>query len=307
MRTNQAKAISQAEIEQATGLTREVLRKWELRYQFPVPLRGARGQRLYQADDVLRLQLIKRLIHQGLRPGKLVHQPLDALQSLLDHASSPSDTAVTRERHDAAVQALLGCLMPGAAPLALSQHLDHLLGAAGLAHFVEQYLPAFNQAVGEAWAQGPLNIYAEHRYTEQVRQAVLIRIASLPRSHHLPRVLLTTPPGELHSLGLLALQAALALQGADCVNLGPQTPAAALVLAVQDLEVKVLAISVSPCFCPEALQRYLLDLRQQLPPDCALWLGGQGSEALPMDQRAGLVVFESIGQAVQAWHQLRPV
>lgn len=33
-------AMNQAEIEQATGLSREVLRKWELRYQFPLPERA---------------------------------------------------------------------------------------------------------------------------------------------------------------------------------------------------------------------------------------------------------------------------
>ncbi len=60
--------MNQAEIEQATGLSREVLRKWELRYQFPLPERGARGQRLYRASDLPKLQLVKQLIGQGMRP-----------------------------------------------------------------------------------------------------------------------------------------------------------------------------------------------------------------------------------------------
>ena len=71
--------MNQAEIEQATGLSREVLRKWELRYQFPLPERGARGQRLYQAKDLPKLRLIKQLMAQGLRPGKLV--PLTAFSA----------------------------------------------------------------------------------------------------------------------------------------------------------------------------------------------------------------------------------
>ena len=61
--------MNQAEIEQATGLSREVLRKWELRYQFPVPERGARGQRLYQAKDLPKLRLIKQLMAQACAPA----------------------------------------------------------------------------------------------------------------------------------------------------------------------------------------------------------------------------------------------
>ena len=281
-------------MEQATGLSREVLRKWELRYRFPLPLRGARGQRLYAPADVARLQLINRLIHQSMRPGKLMPLPLAALQTLLENARSPHDLPAT----------LLACLAPGAAPLALAKHLEQLLDAEGLSYFVEQYLPTLNDAVGEAWAHGQLGVYAEHHYTETVRHAVTNRIASLPHSHQPPRVLMTTPPGELHSLGLLALHAALALQGADCVNLGTQTPAVDVLQAVHDLGVRVLAISVSIAFSPATLQHYLSDLRQQLPSDCALWVGGAGSTSLVGDASTGLTCFEDTGQAVQAWIKL---
>jgi DNA-binding transcriptional MerR regulator len=72
---------NQAAVEQATGLTREVLRKWELRYQFPMPTRGERGERLYTQDDVKRLQLITRLMKTGLRPGALVPHSKARLQN----------------------------------------------------------------------------------------------------------------------------------------------------------------------------------------------------------------------------------
>jgi DNA-binding transcriptional MerR regulator/methanogenic corrinoid protein MtbC1 len=301
MLINNTTAISQAEIEQATGLTREVLRKWELRYQFPVPSRCDRGRRVYTMADVQRLQLIKRLLNQGLRPGKLMHLSMAALQALLDNTCRQQAPSAL---NDTAATALLACLQPGAAPQALGKHLDLLLNSDGLAYFIDQYLPAFNQAVGTAWMQGRLGVYAEHFYTETVRHAVANRIASLPHSYQQPRVLMTTPPGELHCLGLLALHAALALQGADCVNLGTQTPAADVLQAVHDLGVRVLAISVSIAFKPTVLQHYISDLRQQLPPDCALWVGGAGSTSLVGDASTGLMLFEGTGQAAQAWGKL---
>jgi methanogenic corrinoid protein MtbC1 len=148
-----------------------------------------------------------------------------------------------------------------------------------------------------------LGVHAEHHYTESVRQVVQRGLFHLPPPHHLPRVLLTTPPGEIHGLGLLALHAALTLQGADCINLGTQTPETSVAQAVQDLGATVVAISVSVCFVPEALQRYVEALRQQLPPHCALWLGGEGSQCLVSDAGAGLHVFQTTSQAVQAWQK----
>ena len=292
--------ISQAAVEQVTGLSREVLRKWEQRYQFPVPIRGARGQRLYTSEDVQILQLIKRLINRGLRPFKLVPLSLDRLQELLATHALELDA----DQLAAAVTALLACLTDATSASAAPTYLEQLIKENGLAHVVEHHLPAFNLAVGEAWAAGRLGVYAEHHYTETVRTVVLRALAHLHPVHGQPRVLLTTPPGELHGLGLLALQAALTLQGADCVCLGTQTPALDVVQAVRDFGVKLVAISVSVCLPPAVTRAYVTELRQRLPADCALWIGGQGGATLAVDECAGLEVFHSTHQAMQAWRQL---
>lgn len=292
--------ISQAAVELATGLSREVLRKWELRYQFPLPSRGERGQRLYTHDDVQRLNHIKRLLKHGLRPAKLVSLSLASLQELLDaHAHLTPLTSP-----EAAVPALLACLTPQAAPRAALAYLEHLVQQDGLTHLVDQLLPAFNQAVGQAWAEGCLGVYAEHYYTETVRHVVLRALPSQPLTPRPPRVLLTTPPGELHGLGLLALQASLALQGADCFSLGTQTPVPDVVRAVHDLGIQVVAISASICLPPDSVQAYVQALRQQLPCDCWLWLGGQGCESLADQTTANFQVFQTTQQAVQAWLRL---
>ena len=299
-----AQPMSLAATEQASGLPREVLRKWEQRYGFPKPLRDARGQRTYLPADVLRLQLIKRLLNQGLRPGKLVPLPVDDLHALLAQSPLARANPVLAQVVDEAVQALLACLAPAAGALALRPFLERTTKSAGLALFVESYLPAFNQAVGAAWTEGQLGIYAEHHYTETLRQLVLTTLSALPVSQAQPRVLLTTPPGELHGLGLLGLQAALMLQGAHCISLGTQTPAIDVVQAVHDLDVGVVAVSASGSLLPDKLQRYLRELHSSLPPDCLIWVGGPGSAALTDLARQGLQVFQGCQDAVLAWQNL---
>ncbi|MBV5332313.1 MerR family transcriptional regulator, partial [bacterium] len=63
--------FSIAAVERDTGLSKDVLRMWERRYGFPLPLRDPNGERSYPAEQVDRLRLIKRLMDQGHRPGKL--------------------------------------------------------------------------------------------------------------------------------------------------------------------------------------------------------------------------------------------
>ena len=297
-------SFSQAAVEQATGLSREVLRKWELRYQFPMPVRGVRGQRLYREQDIVRLQLIQRLAAQGLRAGQLVPLSLADLQAKQDASAWPTAQAVDPTQLQAAAQALLVCLKPGAAPSAVSIHLEQLVKKLGLALLVDQYLPVFNQTIGDAWSAGLLGVHGEHHYTECVRNVVLRALSPLTASQAQPRVLLTTPPGELHGLGLLGLQAALNLHGADCVSLGTQTPLSNVVQAVWELDAKVVALSVSINFAPTVMCAYVKVLRQQLPHDCSVWVGGQGAAPLLDHPMLGVAVFQSTGAAVSAWRLL---
>jgi DNA-binding transcriptional MerR regulator len=68
-------------------LSRDVLLKWEMRYQFPLPQRGVRGQREYLQTDVDKLTLISHLLKQGLRAGALVQHNTAQLQALLEERS----------------------------------------------------------------------------------------------------------------------------------------------------------------------------------------------------------------------------
>ncbi len=292
--------MNQTEIEQATGLSREVLRKWELRYQFPVPERGERGQRLYQASDLRKLQLVKQLIAQGMRPGKLLPLSVSKLQALL------VSTAVGQcpvELDDAA-QKLLSCLAPGMAPGAVRDYIADLIESEGLADFAERRLPAFNRAVGEAWEAGRIGVHAEHHYTDAVLALVQSHLLDCKATRLQQRILLTTPPGELHGLGLLGLQAALALQGAECFNLGTQMPVSDVVQAVKDWDIALVAISASVLLRPDLARAYAQALRRALPRRCRIWVGGQGFAALQTEPLAGVKVFDGTAPAVKAWQQM---
>ena len=78
-----------AAVERDTGLSKDVLRVWERRYGFPAPGRDDPGERIYPAEQVERLRLVKRLMDAGHRPGKLLTIPTEELNALAPRRPEP--------------------------------------------------------------------------------------------------------------------------------------------------------------------------------------------------------------------------
>ena len=94
--------------ERETGLSKDVLRIWERRYGFPTPERDSNGERAYSSAQVDRLRLIKRLMDQGHRPGKLIATADDELNMLASRRSirQPNSTSASTDE----LSALLGLI-----------------------------------------------------------------------------------------------------------------------------------------------------------------------------------------------------
>ncbi|WP_040787341.1 MerR family transcriptional regulator [Massilia niastensis] len=77
------------------GLPVETLRVWERRYSLSDAQRSERGQRLYSAEQVARLSLLKQLVDQGHSIGVLAGLSREQLQSMLGlNGQAPSTAAI---------------------------------------------------------------------------------------------------------------------------------------------------------------------------------------------------------------------
>jgi len=289
-------------VERETGLSKDVLRVWERRYGFPKPGRDDNTERRYSPEQVAKLRVIKRLMDTGMRPGKLMHQPLAELNVLADTRAGPRrETAAPVLERD-----VLALVRNHNAP-ALQHAFAHLLMRQGLQRFVLETVTALNRAVGEAWMRGELQVFEEHLYTELLQAALRSAINAFPRLSGAPTVLLTTFPGEQHGLGLLMVEALLVPEGAQCVSLGVQTPIEDIRRAALAYDVEVVALSFSAAFPVRQAGDGLAALRRQLSPKIALWAGGEMTrrvrKALP-----GVTLIGDLSAtlgALKAWRQAR--
>ena len=296
-------SFSIAAVERDTGLSKDVLRVWERRYGFPTPGRDANDERSYPAEQVERLRLIKRLMDQGYRPGKLFAMSAEELAALAPRRPPPSSRSATagqaREPEDLAELLLL---LKHNDAVGYQQAMQQRLARQGLQGFVQDTIAPLAHRVGEAWEDGRMEVFEEHLFTELTKRLLRQAIAALPGSARRPRVLLTSVPDEPHMLGLLMVEALLALEGAECIPLGTQTPLLEIGRAAGAHRADIVALSFSAAFPQRQIPALLQQLRAILPTDIALWAGGGGIYRLnPVEGVQLLSGLDAVPLALAEW------
>jgi DNA-binding transcriptional MerR regulator/methylmalonyl-CoA mutase cobalamin-binding subunit len=260
-------------VERDTGIGRDTLRIWERRYGFPEPLRNDKGERTYTEAQLRRLQRIRRLLDQGMRPGKLVplgEQALDELEAGLQSAAC---------NPDARVNALLDAILSTDTD-AIDTRLRSAFDQQGMQAFILDTVDPLLNAVGEYWASGRLEIYQEHFFSVQLIRFLNIEISRMQKTARKPVVLLATLPGEQHTLGLLMVAAMLSAHGISAINLGGEVPMDQISRAVNRFRVDTVGITFSSSYQYSQIRAHLAELRDLLPSDVDIWAGGEGVRRL---------------------------
>ena len=304
---NQPLNLSIAAVERDTGIGKDTLRVWERRYGFPQPARDEFDERSYPLEQVEKLRIIKRLLDQGQRPGRIVALPIEALQKLsFSEMYSPQGLAGISEAQGTDLrnymEALLRHDLDG-----LRRGLHQALASMGINQFVTELVSPLNVMVGESWMRGELEVFEEHLYTECITAVMhqAIHQVSTSSQKSAPTVLLTTFPQEQHGLGLLMVECLMALHGCHCYSLGVQTPLHDIARAAEAHKADVVALSFSTSLNPNQVLDGLADLRKKLPDSMEIWAGGSN----PVLQRrppAEVFVLSSLGhiaEQVQRWRK----
>ena len=289
-----------AAVEKELGIGKDTLRVWERRYGFPNPTRDARGERRYPPEQVARLRLVRRLLDQGMRPHQVLSLPPEAIEegSRLEAPAQPPGQAYAElrellRRHDAA---------------ALQRALRAALVRDGLERFVLDTAGPLASALGTWWAQGDIEVFEEHLATEQLHRVLREAVSQVASAGGRPRVLITTLPGEPHTLGLLLAEAVMRLDGAECTPLGGETPESQVLAAARAAGSDIVAVSFSGYFALGPMREAIGRLRAALAPSAELWCGGDGAARLkkPLPGVHVIATLEGIRPQLARWRETVP-
>ncbi|MEE4379831.1 MAG: MerR family transcriptional regulator [Candidatus Competibacteraceae bacterium] len=260
-----------------TGLSADVIRAWERRYDAVTPKRSPTSRRLYSDEDVERLLLLRQATQSGRRIGDVARLPLPALKDLLATDQTAPQPSATPASQVQSLETHLATCMTAVRTLD-GQGLEAALAEAALVlstpTLLENIISELLKQIGEAWRTGDLRACHEHLASAQLRTFLGHLANHSNMNGNGPGLLVTTPMGQQHELGALMVTITATLGGWNALYLGPNIPSDEIAFAAMEKGIKVVALSVSyPADdprLPEALHR----LRRQLPADSTLLIGG---------------------------------
>ena len=265
-------------VTRRTGIGEHTLRAWERRFGFPTPVRLASGHRRYSGDQVRHLLMIARALESGYRAGDIVPMSRSDLDELLQSAGIPDAGAAVRGADDVISLAFDACKRFDRESLAALLHGEAVV--LGLPTFLRHRVAPLLDAVGEAWGRGDLEIRHEHFFSEVLEDELRRLRAPLQSAAKGRPVVVASLPNELHGLGLQVAALAISGAGRSVRVLGPHLPVEEIVQAAKALDAIAVGLSVSIFAEPDETAREIAAVRERIPKETAVWIGGGGSSLL---------------------------
>ncbi len=258
--------ISIGKLSQATGFEVERLRMWERRYGNPKSLRRPSGHRRYPFSAIEQLLLVRSLMSQGFRAGKVLPLNETQLKELAQRNPSPHMAA------QAWLEATRKLDAKG-----LREAMQRAWNEMGAWRFLHEAAQPYLQALGAAWRSGKVCVAEEHFGSEALSDFLAGAWRSMNEANQGPIVVMTTLPGENHRLGLQMAALVAAMEGRRVLYLGPNTPLEDLPRVAKTSGSKHAVFSISSASSKRRATLALERIRQLLPSDVRVDCGGQGA------------------------------
>ena len=275
-----------------TGLSPDLIRAWEKRHAVVTPIRGARGARLYTAAEIAHLRLLARVVAAGRAIGDVAALSPAELERLAAQRAPEAQEYGTVETQ-ASRAGFVNRILQRLAHFehgAVTRLLGDALVALGVRAFVAEVALPLMRRVGARWADGDLTVAEEHLLTGALRNL----LAGLPQGQvgSGPPIVLATPAGERHEIGLLLVALLARDAGANVVYLTIDLPAADIAAAATRVRAAVVGLSVVASENRKRAVAEITAIQHAVPSHTELWLGGADARetALRVKDFRGLVV-----------------
>jgi DNA-binding transcriptional MerR regulator/methylmalonyl-CoA mutase cobalamin-binding subunit len=257
-------------VSQASGLSIETLRAWERRYQIVTPVRDDNGRRAYQPDDVIRLRKLREATEMGHPISRLARLGESELDQILGAAAGGSPVASPQQNLSAQIVAAAADYRPEDCDRVLATALALL----PVSQVVNDVLAPALVEVGERWHRGQFSIAQERIVSSAVRRQLSSVLDTYSRIATGPRMVLSTPTGERHELGIMMCALLAASRNVRCHYLGVDLPAEDLATYATRVKADVIALSLITSENRASAVAELARLAELLPVQIELWAGG---------------------------------
>lgn len=241
--------LTVAAVARRIGIAPATLRTWDRRYGLGPSVHVAGSHRRYSAIDVARIDVMRKLMLNGVLPSEAAKTALaqDVIPAnlttesatvtplrVVSDSESLSDNVIALD----SPKAIIRSLNRAAATLDASgcdQVISNSLESHGVVWTWENVLIPVLVTLGEKWEQTGEGVEQEHLIAESVTGLFRNRANAVSEPENARPVLLACAPHELHTIPMYAIAAGLAEQNIACRILGARMPAEALATAAKKI------------------------------------------------------------------------
>ncbi len=239
---------------QETGIKADTLRAWERRYQLPTPSRTEGGHRLFSAYDIETIKWLMSRQEEGLRISQAVDYWRELIAAGTDPLAAqnqqpsvkPSLPAVDFTRNSLSE---LTRLFINFALDFDEENAEHILDTA----FVQFPWEAVCNdlifqglsEIGERWYSGNITVQQEHFTSELVIRKLGALTIAAPPPYHPQKVLISSPPGEFHTIAPAMINMLLRYRGWEVAYLGANVPDNQLEDALDKVEPSLVVMTAA--------------------------------------------------------------
>ncbi|MEO4053901.1 MerR family transcriptional regulator [Solibacillus sp. CAU 1738] len=279
------------QVAEHTGLSKQVIRKWEDRYALITPVRLENGYRAYSPAEVQTITAVNNLVQSGHtvkqaiaiwrnQLGAVAQKPADILTALIDAGYNGDDVTITK----------------------LLQQAQQSIGIERLLNAV---IVPFLEEVGQLWCSRQWGEYQEAVSSIAVRDF----LANIRRTIHVPTeaplVLGSCLPGERHEIPVHILLVQCMLKGYRTLMLG-QSPAPTAIQEMVALTKPSIVLLSATTDIPFAKNTDLLrsfDEFASQHPHIKFCIGGAGAaHAITISPVHHLIFTQTIDDIFNAAH-----
>jgi hypothetical protein len=310
-------ALTVAAVARRLGVAPATLRTWDRRYGLGPSAHTAGQHRRYDAVDVARLGVMRRLTLDGVTPADAARVALATDVTAIGHLAGVPDVPSPMQVED--VSPLVRVVreprpggssqlpLPGAGPAArglaraalaldsaaATEIISAALAQRGVVHSWADVVSPVLIGVGQRWAATGIGVDVEHLLAESVMASLrTVRMRGAPVNAS--PILLACVAEDQHSLPLHAVGAALAERRIATRILGARVPADALAAAVRRTgPVAVFLWAQMPGYG----DRRLLERLPALRPSTRIVLGGPGWRSTELPD--GVTYVDDLAAAVE--------
>lgn len=307
----QQAALPVSSVARRLGVAPATLRTWDRRYGLGPSAHVPGANRRYGPGDLARLETMRRLTLEGVPPADAARVALgsasgtpsgagpmpDSFGRLRARRGGPGGRVLPLPDADVMVRGLARAAMALDARSVTVQVREQLV-AHGVVATWEDLLRPVLVAVGDRWAATGEGVEVEHLLADCVTTALREVAGAVTEPPGRRPVLLAGTPGELHSLPLHVLAAALAERGIATRTFGAALPADALVAAVRRTGPALLFLWSQ---LPATADPEVLAALPVMRPPTVVVVGGPGWDPSALSDRVNLAA--DLAEAVAAVEQ----